>query len=83
MVQHDIKDIYLSMIMNTISMLQIGLAFLLLLSIPLAAKAHMACMSCYNAFACGQKDKECINSCKAFPFGDGSRIACDKAANPC
>jgi hypothetical protein len=77
-----IKDMYPGMTTITISTFRIGLAFLLLLSIPLAVKAQTACMNCYNAFACGQKDKECTKSCKAFPFGDDRRIACDKSCQP-
>jgi hypothetical protein len=41
--------------MTTIGRLRMVLAFLLVLSIPLAVKAQTACMNCYNAFACGQK----------------------------
>ena len=51
--------------MTTVGTLRMALAFLLLLLIPLAVKAQTACMNCCNAFACGQKDKEYTNACKA------------------
>ena len=68
--------------MTTIGTLRMVLLCLSLLSVPLAVKAQTTCMNCYKAFPCSQKYKECTNSCKVYPFGDDSRITCDKSCQP-
>jgi hypothetical protein len=68
--------------MTMIGTLRMALVSWLLLSIPLAVKAQTACMNCYKAFPCGQKYKECTDSCKVYRFGDNSRVACNKSCQP-
>ena len=68
--------------MTTISTFRMVSICLSLLSIPLTVKAQTACMNCSKAFPCNQKYKECTESCKVYPFGDDSRVACGKSCQP-
>jgi hypothetical protein len=77
------KDVFVHVsALERFGLLRMVLLCLSLLGIPLAVKAQTACMNCNKAFPCSQNYKECTDSCKVYPFGDDSRITCDKSCQP-